>query len=243
MIPFEEDNLTAYRLVLRIEIALRECIRISLEANSGTNWRRLIPGDLLKKIRNAQREENQPQFDYLHLGPLYYLTLGELIPILNQKVGRSVAERFGGDSFIKQLENILGPRNALCHSRRIPSVGLGAIKSLYHQMETSLTPEGLREIVSHPDSGLPPENATDLLIDWLMVAKQTIQQLNHPVPVSESYEIATQQYWWDNSELSGFNCLLIEKVANFERNRSNCCRPETTAGQARHERAEGQITR
>jgi len=173
----------------------------------------LLPGELLKKIRDAQREENRPQFDYLCLGPLYYLTLGELIPILNQHVGRSTAERFGGGCFVKQLENILGPRNALCHGRRVPSVGLEAIESLYHQMETALTSDGLAEMISTPDVGLPPEDAAQTLLGWMKEASKMIADLSYPVPISNSYHIATQQYWWGNPDLAGFDCLPTEHAA------------------------------
>ncbi len=35
MIPFENDDLRAYALLLRIEIVLRECLRRALEAEHG----------------------------------------------------------------------------------------------------------------------------------------------------------------------------------------------------------------
>src|SRR5207249_11389800 len=54
MIPFENDNLKAYALLLRIEIAIRELLRISLEAEFGVQWRKRLPGELLKKIKESQ---------------------------------------------------------------------------------------------------------------------------------------------------------------------------------------------
>jgi hypothetical protein len=154
MIPFENDNLKAYALLLRIEIALRELLGISLESEFGAQWRKRLPGELLKKIKESQREENRPQFGYVRLGPLYYLTFGELLTLLQQKSGRPVAEKLGGDGFLKQLENVFTPRNALCHSRPVSSVGLKTIETLYAQMETALTPEWLAQLMSKPDTGL-----------------------------------------------------------------------------------------
>ena len=87
MIPFENDNLRAYTLLLRIEIVLRECLKASLEAEFGVNWRNRLPGELLKKIKESQAEENRPQFDFVRLGPLYYLTFGEILTLLQQKSG------------------------------------------------------------------------------------------------------------------------------------------------------------
>jgi hypothetical protein len=67
MTPFEPENLTAYTLLLRIEIALRESLRASLESEFGPDWQKRLPGDLLKKIRKSQAEEHRPQFNFIRL--------------------------------------------------------------------------------------------------------------------------------------------------------------------------------
>jgi hypothetical protein len=212
MVPFEEDNLKGYKLLLRIEIVLRECLRESLREQSGQHWRRMLPGDLLVKIRNAQREENRPQFNHVLLGPLYYLTLGELIPMLRQKPGRPTADRFGGQNFVSQLENILGPRNALCHGRSISSIGLGAIESLYKQMENVLTPDGFAKATSSPDTGKFPDEAARELIPWFEKVKSILSELRRPIPVDDCYWLATRQYWWGDTELSGFDCTPTDQA-------------------------------
>ena len=211
--PFRDDNVTAYRLVLRIEIALRECLRESLETENGPSWRKLLPGELLKKIRQAQTAENRPNFDYLSLGPLYYLTLGEIIPILQQKCGRPTADRFGGEAFTKQLENILGPRNAMCHSRRAPPVGLQAIECLYRQMEVALTPSGLTAALATPDVGITPETAARDLLEWAVACRDSLASLHWPITEAISYGTAETQYWWGRQELAGFDTSTVEKLA------------------------------
>jgi len=217
MISFEEDNVSAYRLVLRIEIALRECLRESLEAENGAGWRKVLPGELLKKIRQAQTAENRPQFDYLALGPLYYLTLGEILPILQQKIGRSTAMRFGGEAFTKQLENILGPRNALCHSRRVPPVGLKAIECLYNQMEVALTPTGLAAALAAPDVGITPETAAKDLLEWAVACRELLMALRWPIPENSIYHTAETQYWWGRADLAGFDTSKIDLLARLIR--------------------------
>jgi len=79
MLPFEADNLKAYSLLLRIEVALREALKQSLEEAHGRQWQKRLNGELLKKIRLSQTEENKPQFNFVRLGPLYYLSFGELL--------------------------------------------------------------------------------------------------------------------------------------------------------------------
>ena len=74
------------RFLLRIEIALRELLRISLEAEFGVQWRKRLPGELLKKIKvNRKLKKTDSQFGYVRLGPLYYLTFGELLTLLQSK--------------------------------------------------------------------------------------------------------------------------------------------------------------
>ncbi len=210
MIPFEQDNLRAYTLLLRIEIALRECLRISLESEFGAGWQKKLPGDLLKKIRQSQAEENRPQFNFIRLGPLYYLTFGELLTLLQQKSGRPVADRLGGDCFLKQLENIFVPRNALCHSRPVSSVGLKTIETLYVEMETALTASGLSQLTANPDTGLAHGEVAKAFIPALKEILHRLPELPTAFAIPENFKTATAQFWWADDSLAGFHISTVE---------------------------------
>jgi hypothetical protein len=210
MIPFESDNLRAYTLLLRIEIALRESLRISLESEFGAQWRKRLPGELLKKIKESQVEENRPQFGYIRLGPLYYLTFGELLILLQQKSGRVVAEKLGGDCVLKQLENIFVPRNAVCHSRPVSSVGLKTIETIYAEMETALTAVGLAFLISKPDTGLAHDEAANSLIPALKNVLRDLPNLPSSFVIPEVFQTATAQFWWADDSLAGFNRSIVE---------------------------------
>lgn len=212
MIPFEQENLRAYTLLLRIEIVLRECLRKSLESKFGVHWRKRLPGQLLTKIRESQDDENRPQFNFIRLGPLYYLTFGELLTALQQGTGRSVAEKLGGDCFLKQLENLFTPRNALCHSRPVSSVGLKAIETLYAQMETALTAEGLVLLAAHPDTGLSQDEVAKAVIPPLEQILRDLPNLPPAFPIPESYQTAIVQFWWADDLLAGFNRSRVESA-------------------------------
>lgn len=214
MIPFESDNLKAYALLLRIEIALRELLRLSLESEFGAQWRKRLPGELLKKIKESQTEENRPQFGYVRLGPLYYLTFGELLTLLQQKSGRPVAEKLGGDCVLKQLENIFVPRNAVCHSRPVSAVGLKAIETLYAEMETALTADGLARLIAKPDTGLAQDQAASELIASLQAVVEKLHSLPPSFVIPEVYRTATAQFWWAEDTLAGFNRSVVE--ASFD---------------------------
>lgn len=210
MIPFENDNLKAYTLLLRIEIVLRESLRKSLEAEHGAQWQKKLHGELLKKIRKSQADETKPQFDFIRLGPLYYLTFGELLSQLQQHPCRSVAERLGGDCFLKQLENVFTPRNALCHSRPVSSVGLKTIETLYAQMETALTPGGLAQLIAKPDTGLTQDQAAGELVASLKIVIEKLDSLPSSLAIPEAYRTATAQFWWADDTLAGFNLAVVE---------------------------------
>jgi hypothetical protein len=213
MIPFEQENLRAYTLLLRIEIVLRECLRNSLESEFGVHWQKRLPGDLLKKIKESQTEENKPQFNFIRLGPLYYLTFAELLTVLQQKGGRSVAEKLGGDCFLKQLENLFVLRNALCHSRPVSSVGLKTIEALYAQMETALTAEGLARLMAKPDTGISQDEAAKAIRPPLQQILRDLSNLPPTFPIPESYQTATIQFWWaEEDSLAGFNCSCVESA-------------------------------
>lgn len=214
MIPFENDNLLAYSLLLRIEIVLRECLRKALEAEHGVQWQKKLHGELLKKIRKSQTEENRPQFNFIRLGPLYYLTFGELLTQLQQNQCRSVTEKLGGDCFLKQLENVFTPRNALCHSRPVSSVGLKTIETLYAQMETALTADGLARLIATPDVGLAQDQAASELLASLLAVIEKLHSLPTAFAIPTVYTTATAQFWWADDGLAGFNRSFVE--AAFE---------------------------
>jgi len=212
MVPFEEDNVKAYKLLLRIEIVLRECIKNSLEFTFGKNWQKYLPGTLLINIKDSQTQERRPQFNFMRLGPLYYLTLGELLTVLQQKYCRPVIDIFGGDIFLAQIQNILEPRNAISHSRPVPSVGLQAIETVYSEMVTALTPEGLLRLVERPDIGLSKDDAAEILIASLQQILVELPKLPTTLIIPDEYQIATMQYWWTDDNLAGCNRVKIETV-------------------------------
>jgi len=210
MIPFEQDNLQAYSLLLRIEIVLRECLKESMEGEFGAKWQKRIPGDLLKKVRMSQSEENKPQFDFLRLGPLYYLTFGELLQLLQQELGRSVTRRLGGESLVRQLENLFSPRNAICHSRSVSRVGLKAVEALYGQLESALTPEVMSRLLANPDAGLRQVDAARGLARTFEQALYVVAELPLALPIPDDYERVTAQFWWGEDTLAGFHCACVE---------------------------------
>jgi hypothetical protein len=217
MIPFEQENQRAYILLLRIEIALRELLKISLESQFGVSWQKKLPGELLTKIKKSQTEENKPQFDFIRLGPLYYLTFGELLTLLQQKSGRQVAENLGGDCFLKQLENLFSPRNALCHARPVSSVGLKTIETLYAQLETALKAERMARLLAKPDIGLSQQAAAEALIPSLQLVLNDVPNLPSIFSVPETFQTAASQFWWADESLAGFNCAAVDAAMTLIR--------------------------
>jgi hypothetical protein len=195
---------------MRIEIVLRESLKAALESEFGVQWQKRLPGSLLKKIKESQAEENRPQFNFIRLGPLYYLTFAELLPLLQQKAGRSVIEKLGGDCFSKQFENLFTPRNAICHSRPVSTVGLMAIEALYHQMKTALSEQDFDHLLSKLDIGLAQDEAAKKLIPAFKNVIENLPNLPISFEIPEEFQIATDQFWWADDSLAGFNRSIVE---------------------------------
>ena len=121
-----------------------------------------------------------------------------------------MAEKFGGQCFVKQLENIFAPRNAVCHSRPVSSVGLKTIEALYAEMETALTADGLARLIAKPDTGLAQDEAAKALIPPLNKTLRDLPDLPQAFPIPDAFPTATSQFWWANDSLAGFNRSIVE---------------------------------
>jgi hypothetical protein len=214
MVPFENDNIAAYRLLLTIEVALRELVRTTFQEQFGSSWRKRLPGPLLTKVREAERDEDSKrQFDFARLGPLYYLTMGELIEDLAQAPAKPVLDLVGGSSFLSQLQNLLPVRNAVGHSRAVSSTGLLSTQAIYQQLLTALGEERLRQLLSHPDIGLRSPEAAVHLLEWFQRSLRVIRDLESPCPQPTILQQARDQHWWGNTGAATFDCRLVEEAA------------------------------
>ena len=210
MISFEDDNSKAYVLLLRIEIALRELLRNSMKSELGVTWSKRLPGDMLKKIKESQTEENRRKFGYVRLGPLYYLTFGELLTLLKQKPGHPVAEKLGGKHVLAQLEDIFVARNAVCHSRPVSSPDLQQIETLLGNIETALGAAEFARLIAKPDVGLTQDQAANGLILALKEVLHALPELPPSFAIPDVIQDATNQFWWADDLLAGFNRSIIE---------------------------------
>ncbi|MBK8039638.1 MAG: hypothetical protein IPK22_21280 [Verrucomicrobiaceae bacterium] len=212
---FEFENTRAYSLLLRIEVLLRECLREALEEQDGRKWQRKLPGALLTKIKDSQKDERKPQFNFVRLGPLYYLTFGELLSVLDQKSSSAIVKRLGGEVFLKQFQNLCAPRNAVCHSRPVSSIGLQVIETLYSQLENVLTVEVVQRYLTHPDTGLEKDAAIPLVASILASALTSHERLPAKLETSKTLALAIEQYWWADDSLAGFNRQCVEDAIDL----------------------------
>jgi len=218
LVPFESDNLEGYRLLLRIEIVVREVLREVLHAHHGAHWRRQLPRDLREKIhRDESDESRRGQFDFVRLGPLYYLTFGELLTLLNQGAPAFVKARaeLGGTLVLASLQAAMSPRNAIAHSRGVSSAGLLQVRALYAQMEAFLTHPRLQVLLKSPDVGVRPEEIRPALADWFQRTAERMRLLQGPCPTEAKYLLGEEQYWWDLPEVARFDTTLVEQAAGL----------------------------
>jgi hypothetical protein len=211
-LPFESLNTEAYRLLLRIEVALRELLSEELERTLGPSWQKRLPGDLLKKIRQAQLEENRPQYDFLRLGPLYYLTLGELHQVLTRSESRNILRMLGGDWVLTTLESLLPLRNAVGHSRSASCLGLKHIQCAYEQFEKAIGKDRMERLLANPTIGISPEDARHILRSLLLACASAMQRLSAIEIDVGACKTIQAQYWWSDSSLAGFDTGSVDKA-------------------------------
>jgi hypothetical protein len=213
MLSFETTNTEAYGLLLRIEVAVRELTRREMTAAYGAKWPKQIPGELWKKVREGQSdEEARKQYGYLALGPLYYLTFGELLLFLKRAQARPAAIKLG-EGFLTSLDSLLTPRNAVSHGRPVSAAGLESVRATYQQLEVALSQEGLASLLRQPDTGVYPSDAPRHLLAWLRACQDTIALLGPEPPNPAPFLEASRQYWWALPGSCPFDCQPIESAA------------------------------
>ncbi len=216
MVPFEDANTEAYRLLLRIEVAVREVLRTALQDVHGPRWQRQLLKPMRQKIHEAQtEEERRRQFGFQRLGPLYYLTLGELLPLLRQRTAEDAVTQLGGTHFLDQLDNIFTPRNAVAHSRNVSDAGLAAIRALFQQMENAMGTDPLRELLENPEVGIAPTEALPRILGWFRDSNSAIRRLDVTCPSCSIYEKATAQFWWGMTEVCDLDYPAVENGARL----------------------------
>ena len=170
LVPFEEDNVAAYRLLLRIETAVRELLRLKL-ATKRANWLKELPPDLRTKILE-ERDTSERRVDYGHvkLGPLYYLTFGELVQLCQRKPPSDILTSSFGSHALEDLQALVPIRNAIAHGRRISDVAKASLEVAYARLQTAIGQEAFRDLCRAPDVGLWPDEGLRLLrgalVNW-----------------------------------------------------------------------------
>jgi hypothetical protein len=221
MIPFEEQNAKTYKLILRIENILREFITRSLKEEFDSRWQREIPGDCKKRIKEASGYEASQHFQFRKMGPLYYLTLGDMEVLLKQKVGGKAREGLGGspsldnDTLMPKVREALPVRNALAHSRDVTGLGQKSVTNLYDHIVNALGEDTVRELLANPDIGISQEDAAEGLLQWLCENREALSA-EADLPDQDSvYEKASEQYWWGQAEYGGFENETIDEVVDL----------------------------
>ena len=213
-VPFASRNSEGYACLLYIEVALRELARHELCRHYGEKWQKRIPGRYLQKIRRDQKDEaTKASLGFRRLGPLYYLTFGELVEVAIQEPTVEAVTRVLGQQGPALLMEIVPCRNAIAHCRDLSEEALATVRALSSRMTTGLAAHGLAGVLQQPDIGLYPEEARELIARWLTEVQDVLSELRALTVGQESYKEASRQYWWSSSDLAGFDVELVDGLA------------------------------
>ena len=216
-ISFADRNAEGYRCLLYVEVALRELARYELRRCHGEKWQKHIPGRYLQKIRQDQKDEvTQASFGFRALGPLYYLTFGELVEISSQRPVVDRLKKVLGQQGPELLRESVPSRNAIAHCRDLTENALATVRTLKMRMDAGLTTHELVGLLDEPDLGLYPEEACERLASWIRRVQSALSELQPLSADQEDYQDyleATRQYWWSSSELAGFDVNRVDNLA------------------------------
>ena len=202
-------------MVFYVEVALREIAKNAYETTYGHDWQRRIPGQLLKRIRVDQKDEQKhASLDFRRLGPLYYLTFGELVELAAQKPVVEAVRAILGQHGLELIKELIPPRNSLAHCRDLSHTALTTVRTVSSRMESGLSACGLSRLLKNPDVGLYPEDAAVSLSSWLEATLVDIENIRAVSSSDQDYRAAASQYWWSSADLAGFEVEMVNSVAN-----------------------------
>ena len=213
-IPFAERNAEGYQYLLYVEVALRELMRHALRSQHGDKWQKHIPGHYLQKIRKDQQDEAmQASFGFRKLGPLYYLTFGQLVAMSIQKPVVDRLKKVLGPQGPQLLQESIPSRNAIAHCRDLTANALATLRTLQMHMATGLAANELVPLLHEPDIGVAPEETRERLADWFRRVQGALSQSRSLPDDPHDYQVATLQYWWSSSDLAGFDVERVNTLA------------------------------
>ena len=213
-IPFTQRNAEGYRYLLYVEVALRELARHELREYYGERWQKHIPGQYLQKIRKDQKDEvTQASLGFRTLGPLYYLTFGELVELSLQKPIVERLKKVLGQQGPELLRASVPARNAIAHCRDLTENALATVRALKMRLTTGLEAHDLVRLLHEPDIGIYPEEASKRLAGWLREVQRALRELQSLSADQDDYQEATRQYWWSSSDLAGFDVKRVDGLA------------------------------
>ena len=113
------------------------------------------------------------------LGPLYYLTFGELVEMSTQRPVADVLKTVLGPQALQLLQEVIPSRNAIAHCRDLTDNALASLRALTMRLATGLAAHELAPILHEPDIGVHPEEARDRLTAWLLGIHATLAWIIH----------------------------------------------------------------
>ena len=216
MVPFEKLNSEAYVKILRIEIVIREVVREKYFQEFGRKWKKRIPGELLTKIRESEKNDDLiSETGYVALGSLYYLTYGEIISAIEkQNKIRQALELELGANFLDLCGHIRAPRNAIAHNRSITRQGANDVNHLYEFLNSKLSPEKFEDYARNPTAGLFIEDAKIKIKEYLNDVLSSVKSFKI-IEQNNILDLAIEQHWWSTVADNDLNFEKLESCAEL----------------------------
>lgn len=228
-VPIPEENLTIYKLLFAVEVALRELIIHSMELICGSHWwKKRLPADILEEYRKGREyERNIKWCQLVPHHPIYYLEFPSLKKIIERRdnwrdVFLPIFKR--KDILVSTLSELEPIRNKIAHNRKATVGDLRVVQGACGKLAASIGKERFWQLTS--SCTLAPDIPTTLP-NLQIEAKKALECCTayRPLKEMEVWKNIKDKWWFDESYLGcGLNSIreyfeLLSAYSELSRSR------------------------
>ena len=214
MATIPENSITAYELLYKLEVGLREFLIDTFGREDQKWWKQRLPPDVLDKLKEGREKERKIKWvELLPHHPMYYIDFPDLKKIIEVKDNwRDAFQLFFADKdvFCGGLRELEPIRNKIAHSRRISDNEVHMLKGNIVKFESAIGKERWDKLVL--EQTVEP-SISEKIISLRELSDSTFQKMIECSPVEnlDIWNKLMQEWWFDSDYL----CQDIASVENL----------------------------
>lgn len=199
-----ENNITAYELLYKLEVGLREFLIDTLGREDQKWWKQRLPPDVLDKLKEGREKERKIKWvELMPHHPIYYIDFPDLKKIIEIKDNwRDAFQVHFGDKdvFCGGLRELEPIRNKIAHSRRVSENEVHMLKGNIAKFESAIGKERWDKLILWQT--VEP-SISEKLVQLKEYSSSAFQKMNKCTSIenSDSWRKLTENWWFDSDYL------------------------------------------